>query len=216
MTSHTLANNKIIIEIISDVVCPWCWVGKRKLETALKTYPGGPIEAQVTWRPYQLRPDAPLEGVLKSPNTPSNPRVPPRLKAAGAAVGIDFTGKTDRSPNTLLSHLLLDYALEEHGWEKQNEVQEILFQSYFTDGVFPDEENLISLAGKCGMDRTKVEATLQDEKLLEKVRKEVKANYGAVHGQGVPFFILNGRPAFSGAQDPATFHRVFDLLLEDE
>ena len=81
----------------------------------------------------------------KPPNTPDNPRVGRHLKTAGEAVRINFTGLTDRSPNTLVSHALLEYALEKHGQKKQNEVQEALFQGYFTDGVYPDLSNVASI-----------------------------------------------------------------------
>lgn len=211
-----MTGNKIIIEIISDVICPWCWVGKRKLETALKTYHGGStkIDPQIIWRPYQLRPNTPLEGIPKSPDTPENPRVGSRLKNAGASVGIDFTGKTDRTPNTLLSHALLEFVLEKYGWEKQNQLQEAIFKSYFTDGVFLDKESLVSISSKF-LDAREAEVALTDEHLLKKVRDEVNQNYDKVYGQGVPFFIFNGRPAFSGAQDPATFHQVIDQLLNE-
>lgn len=188
-------------------------MGKRKLETALATYKfKSPVDAEVIWRPYQLRPNAPPEGVPKPPDTPDNPRVGSRLKAAGAAVDIDFTGKTDRSPNTLVAHGLLDYALERRGPKGQNEVQEALFRAYFTDGVYPDVEGATSVAVSCGMDREDVAAALSDGDRVRRVQEEVYRNYNAVDG-GVPFFLFNGRPAFSGAQDPSSFHNVFDKLL---
>lgn len=148
----------------------------------------------------------------KPPNTPDNPRVGRRLKTAGEAVRINFTGLTDRSPNTLVSHALLEYALEKHGREKQNEVQEALFQGYFTDGVYPDLSNVASIGVKCGLDGEEVERALKDEGLLKTVRDKVQQNYGEVDG-GVPTFIINGRRAFSGAQDPEIFHQVFDTVL---
>ena len=144
-------------------------------------------------------------------DTPDNPRVGQRLKTAGSAVGIDFTGKTDRSPNTLLSHVLLDYTLKEYGSEKQNEVQEALFRGYFTDGIFPDISGLSSIAGSCGLDEAEVKLALSDENLHHKVWKKVEKNFNEVDG-GVPTFIINGHRVFSGAQDPETFHKAFDML----
>lgn len=134
------------------------------------------------------------------------------MKAAGEAVGIDFTGKTDRSPNTLISHALLEYTLEKYGSEKQNEIQEALFQGYFTNGVYPDVSGVTSLAVGCGLDRVEIDVALKDEGLIRSVQEKVQSNYGEVDG-GVPTFIINGRRVFSGAQDPETFHRVFDKLL---
>jgi len=134
------------------------------------------------------------------------------MKAGGEAVGIDFTGLTDRSPNTLVAHALLEYALEKHGREKQNEVQEALFKAYFTDGVYPDPSNVTFIGVNCGLDGEKVQRALQDEGLLGKVRRKVQQNYEEVDG-GVPTFIINGHRAFSGAQEPETFHQVFDTML---
>lgn len=134
------------------------------------------------------------------------------MKMAGEAVGIDFTGKTDRSPNTLVAHALLEYALENHGPEKQNEVQEALFKGYFTDGVYPDVSNATAIAVSCGLDGEEVGRALVDEGRLRKVREAVRRNYDAVDG-GVPTFVVNGRRVFSGAQDPSTFHRAFGMLL---
>lgn len=214
------SNNKLLIEIFSDIVWPWCWVGKRKLETALLTYQKKNekenVEAEVIWRPYQLRPNAPQEGIPKPPDTPNNPRVGARMKAAGEAVGINFTGKCDKSPNTLLAHCLLEYVLEKYGSTKQNEVQERIFKGYFTDGIFPDAKNLSEIGQACGIDKAEVGAALNNPENLEKVLRSVRRNGRQVRG-GVPMFVINGHAAFSGAQDPAAFHQVFDrILLSDE
>lgn len=208
-----MSQKSLAIEIISDIVCPWCWVGKRKLEKALASY-DKVQDYSIVWRPYQLRPNAPVEGTPKAPDTPDNPRVGQRLKAAGGSVGIDFTGKTDRSPNTLLAHALLEHTLEKRGWKKQNQVQEALFQAYFTDGIFPDEPNLIKIAHSNEVED--FETALRETSLLEDVRKNIQLNYSVNRGHGVPFFIVNGQAVFSGAQDPSTFHKAFDAVLNDE
>jgi predicted DsbA family dithiol-disulfide isomerase len=219
---HLSSQRQVVIEIVSDVICPWCWVGKRKLETALKTYSNKNIvDAQIIWKPYQLRPGTPIEGTPKEPDTPDNPRVGLRLKGAGASVGIDFTGKTDRTPNTLLAHVLLEYTLDKYGWKMQNEMQEAIFQSYFTDGIFLSKENLVSIATKVLGDkknnsRHEIEFALEDESLIQKARDEIMKNLQKNRGHGVPFFMFNGRHAFSGAQDPKSFHQVFDYLLSEE
>jgi len=134
------------------------------------------------------------------------------MKAAGQAAGIDFTGKTDRSPNTLDAHVLLDYVLEEGGPAKQNEVQERLFKAYFTDGVFPDKENLTRLATECGLDGDKIKEALEDDGRRYRTEGIIAENSKRVVG-GVPYFIFNGRPAFSGARPPEAFHEVFNILL---
>ncbi len=173
---------------------------------------GDRINAEVIWSPYQLRPNTPPTGILKAPDTPDNPRVGARMKAAGQAAGIDFTGKTDRSPNTLDAHVLLDYVLEEGGPAKQNEVQERLFKAYFTDGIFPDKENLTRLATECGLDGDKIKEALEDDGRRYRTEGVIAENSKRVVG-GVPYFIFNGRPAFSGARPPEAFHEVFNILL---
>ena len=85
-------------------------VDSLKAERAAQGFPA--LTVAVIWRPFLLRPNEPLEGTPKAPNTPDNPRVGVQLKAAGAAAGIDFTGKTDRAPNTLLAHSLLSHVLD--------------------------------------------------------------------------------------------------------
>jgi predicted DsbA family dithiol-disulfide isomerase len=197
-------------------------VGKKNLETAFQTYkPSGSSDStpavsesdvEIVWEPYQLRPSAPPEGIPKPPDTPSNPRVGARMKAAGLNVGIDFTGKTDRSPNTLLAHMLSDYVLEKYGWKKQNELQERMFKGYFTDGIYPDVNALAYMGRDCGLDEKEVREALADDGLRYKVTNMISQNNEAVLG-GVPMFIMNGRPAFSGARDPSAFHVVFDVLL---
>jgi len=159
-----------------------------------------------------LRPNTPSEGIVKPPNTPDNPRVGAYMKSAGSSVGIDFTGKCNRTPNTLLAHALLEFALEKHGSTKQNEVAERLFKTYYTDGIFPDAVNLATIGEECGLDKGEVETVLGDREILENVQAAIGRNTRQVHS-GVPLFVFNGKPAFSGAQDPSTFHKVFDQLL---
>lgn len=134
------------------------------------------------------------------------------MKNAGLSVGIDFTGKCDRTPNTLLGHTLLDLALEKYGPAKQNEVAERIFKMYYTDGIFPDAANLSALGQECGLKKSETDIALNDQENLTKIQAVIQRNRRQVPG-GVPFFVFNGQPAFSGAQDPSTFHEVFDQLL---
>uniref|UniRef100_A0A6U3Z426 DSBA-like thioredoxin domain-containing protein n=1 Tax=Ditylum brightwellii TaxID=49249 RepID=A0A6U3Z426_9STRA len=159
-----------------------------------------------------LRPNTPLDGLPKPPNTPSNPRVGAHMKSAGASVGIDFTGKCDRTPNTLLGHTLLEFALEKHGVVTQNELAEKIFKMYYTDGIFPDANNLSIVGQECGLEKSDIEDVLSDDERLETTQVAIHRNRNKVRS-GVPFFVFNGQPAFSGAQDPSTFHQVFDQLL---
>eukprot|EP00035_Acanthoeca_spectabilis_P025142 m.457042 g.457042 ORF g.457042 m.457042 type:complete len:133 (-) comp21176_c0_seq1:309-707(-) len=127
------------------------------------------------------------------------------MKEAGLSVGIDFTGKCDRSPNTLLSHVLMDFALKTTN--DNNALAERLFKAYFTDGIYPDLENLVTLAAEVGLDPEAARAHMSDQTAIEAVQAEVMKNSRSTNG--VPFFIMNDIPAFSGAQDPATFLHAF-------
>jgi predicted DsbA family dithiol-disulfide isomerase len=142
----------------------------------------------------------PVEGVAKPPNTPENPRAGARMKAAGAAVGIDFTGLTDRYPNTLLAHCLLKYA--EGDPAAQDRLSEILFRHYFTDGLFPDAANLRAAAAEAGL--ADVDAALEwiETPENQSVVKAEGVGYSRSGISGVPFFIVNGEPAFSGEPCP--------------
>jgi len=201
--------SKLLVEIVSDVVCPWCWVGKRNLETALKQSNRPVSDVKVIWKPFQLRPNSPEEGRLKAPDTPENPRVGHHLREAGNRVGIDFTGKTDRAPNTLKAHTLLRFALEQqeilNDFTIQNQLSEVLFRKYFTDGEFVGDENILAAAAaEVGLDRKEALKYMANESNLRKVRLEAKEN-SARGVSGVPTFFFNGVPAFSGAQPPERF-----------
>mmetsp|Transcript_4929 Transcript_4929/g.8859 ORF Transcript_4929/g.8859 Transcript_4929/m.8859 type:complete len:114 (-) Transcript_4929:19-360(-) len=109
---------RINIEIVSDVLCPWCWVGKKNLDKAIQAS-GRPNEHfSITWKPFLLRPSMPEGGKVKAPDTPENPRVSERLYEAGQKVDINFTGKCDVAPNTVLAHTLLRYAAKEQHKKK--------------------------------------------------------------------------------------------------
>jgi len=169
-------------------------------------------EFEVKWSPFVLRPEMPVAGYPKDPLVPrpggGNSRVNPRMHAAGKQVGIEFTGKCDRYPNTVLAHVLLEFALEEGGAALQDELMEGLFKSYFTDGLYPDAETLVSLASRVGLDPKKVLAALNDD--ARHTATKIKAAAWSRAGvSGVPFFIIDGEPAFSGAQDVNTFVAAF-------
>lgn len=169
-------------------------------------------EVEVRWAPFLLRPNIPAAGHQKEPLVArpggGNSRVNPRLHAAGMQVGIDFTGKCDRYPSTVLAHCLLEFALTEGGPNLQNRLMESLFKSYFTDGSYPDLETLAGLASSAGMDRERVLAALSDEVRQTTVKTKAMA-WSRAGVSGVPFFIIDNKPAFSGAQDAGTFQKAF-------
>ncbi|OUR78100.1 hypothetical protein A9Q83_08960 [Alphaproteobacteria bacterium 46_93_T64] len=203
------------IDIVSDTVCPWCLIGKRKLEEALKQRPD--LDVEITWHPFQLHPDMPLEGADRKEFTAKKFGSAERAKElyqnvanAGSAVGLDFAfSEIKRAPNTLNSHRVIRWA---DGAGLQNEVVEILFRKFFMDGEdLGDVEVLVSAADEAGMDGELVRELLASDRDMELVSKEdQQAREMGV--SGVPFFILDNKYALSGAQDSSAFLQVFDKI----
>jgi len=155
----------------------------------------------------------PEDGQPKAPNTPDNPRVGGRLKAAGAAAGVDFTGKTDRSPNAIKAHTLAKYF---EGESQQDSLMNVMFRHYFTDGKYPDSANLREAAVEVGVTGTELDeaiAFMEDNQNQKAVRSEA-SNYSANGISGVPYFFFNEQPAFSGAQ-PAAMLKKMILQVAD-
>jgi predicted DsbA family dithiol-disulfide isomerase len=199
-------NPSVLVTITSDLVCPWCWVGLRKLQAASEV---AKIDVDIVWKPFFLRPDTPQEGSPKGGTTPDS-RVPQRLKEAGKLVGIDFTGLTDTTPNTLDFHATMKYLLDSK--VNQTPFQEAVFDGYFTKGVFPDHQGMMESSKQLEeqevSDHVKT-FLLGSQDLLQKYRQQVaeearEASRRGVHG--VPSFAFNGgQEAISGAQDVETF-----------
>ena len=117
----------------------------------------------------------------------------------------------DRYPNSVKAHALLEYALDTKGAVVQNNLQEVLFRHYFTDGLYPDLVNLEAAAVEVGLDAKEAVAYLQTPQASTQARAKAAAN--SQNGiSGVPFFYINGQPAFSGAQPPERFVREFNRL----
>eukprot|EP01062_Namystynia_karyoxenos_P007278 TRINITY_DN1255_c1_g1_i1.p1 TRINITY_DN1255_c1_g1~~TRINITY_DN1255_c1_g1_i1.p1 ORF type:complete len:240 (+),score=95.27 TRINITY_DN1255_c1_g1_i1:86-721(+) len=205
------AARAVRIDIVSDLVCPWCWVGRRKLQEALDSLKTE-IEARIVWHPFLLRPDTPAEGFVKQPDTPSNPRVGARLRAAGQAVGIDFTGKSDIRPNTLPAHAALKFAADAEARGEaesgtQDRLNEELFCDYFTRGVVATPDAVAAAAGRVGLDADLVRKHCADQGAQRVVAQEAQ-EWSRRGVSGVPTFYFNGREAFSGAQDASLFVRA--------
>ena len=191
--------NAVSVTITSDLICPWCYVGVRKLQEASKL---ANVDIDISWKPYMLLPGTPPEGIPKR-GTPSS-RVGELLKMTGKSVGIDFTGLTDRTPNTSLFHATLQSL---NGHDKQTAFHEAVFDAYFTRGIFPDESGLLQCAEEVGVGREVSELFANAEKLQEnkdRILHEVNKNHRrGIHD--VPYFEFEGEPGFSGAQDLSMF-----------
>lgn len=194
------------IEIYSDVVCPWCYVGKRRLERAL-----GQVkdigQAQIIWRPFQLNPTMPEKGMdrttylkAKFGSLEAFGRMEEQLLAAGEDEQIPFAfEKIKRTPNTFAAHRLVWYAAQRG---KQDEVVEALFRMYFLEGKnIGDVKVLMHVAVEAGLDRKEKEHFLASDNGTVEVKDE-EAVGRRLGIQGVPYFVFNGRVSISGAQPP--------------
>ncbi len=203
--------SELVIDVVSDAVCPWCFVGKRRLEAALAQ--SGESDVAVRWRPFQLDPTIPPEGLdrrsymrAKFRDDARLAEIHARLKALGAEVGIAFDFEAiQRSPNTLDAHRLIRWAGEAG---VQDELVERLFSAYFEQGRdIGDRETLTSIAAECGLDAETIRRRFVDADDLEDVRAEIE-HAQRVGVSGVPFFIFANRLAVSGAQSSEVLARA--------
>jgi predicted DsbA family dithiol-disulfide isomerase len=207
------------IDVISDVVCPWCFIGKRKLARALEFYGKRNPDAEpprVAWHPYQLNPDLPGAGVdrrdyLAHKFGGRSAEIYARIGAVGAQVGIPFAfDKVTRQPNTLAAHSLIALA---GNAGLQDFLVEALFRAYFIDGRdLTANETLSAIACEAGLAREQVDACVTSAQVRERVQAE-DAQARRIGIEGVPFFLFNHRLAVSGAQDPEV---LVDAMLKAE
>ncbi|BDW98877.1 DsbA family oxidoreductase [Maricaulis maris] len=199
----------VTVDIVSDLVCPWCWLGKRHWDAALKLTPK--IKVETIWRPYQLDPTLAREGRPykdymreKFSGAEASGRwkmMRDHLEQAGPAAGIEFRfDEITQRPNTLDAHRLMKWA---GGQGKADAMAEALFAAFFSQGRnIGDRDTLAELAGDAGLDRT-VTADLLATDRDEKAVWEEELFYRKLGVSGVPTYIFNGRFAVSGAQEPA-------------
>lgn len=200
----------IRIDVISDVMCPWCYIGKRRLEGAVEALDGD-VAVEINWRPYQLDPTLPKEGKDRARYLEEKFGGPERAAAiyervreAGREEAIPFDFEAiPVSANTLDAHRLIRWA-GEHGRVAQDRVVESLFRKYFTEGAnIGDDKTLLDCAEEAGLDRAVVSTKLAGDLDRATVSAEIE-NAGRMGVQGVPCFILNNKYAVSGAQPAAT------------
>lgn len=199
----------LTIDVVSDVVCPWCFVGKRKLERALELYreqnPGKP-EPTVQFHPYELNPDLPEEGVSRKGYYEQKfgpakvKEIHARLEGVGKSVGIPFALESiPTQPNTRRIHALIELA-GDHG--VHHAMKEAFMKAFFIDAIdLSKRENIEAVAVAAGIPADAVKAHLDNPASLVSVEEEV-GHAKAIGVQGVPFFIFNQKLAVSGAQDP--------------
>ena len=201
----------LCVDIISDVICPWCYIGKRRLEKAVAAF-GGPV--QVRWLPFQLSPTMPKEGVSrreyrtkKFGSWERSQELDAKVVAVGKEEGIEFAfERIEWTPNTRDAHRLIWLAEKQR---VQDAVVEALFRGYFTEGRdMSHRQTLLDVVADSGLDRHEAEAMLNSDDGLEAI-KQGDARARPFRVDGVPLFIVNGAITLSGAQPPEAFLEAF-------
>jgi predicted DsbA family dithiol-disulfide isomerase len=202
----------LTVEIWSDVVCPWCYVGKRRIEKALAQFDHRD-DIELRWRSFELDPHAPPEREQSSAehlagkygmSVEQAEGTNTQMTELAASEGLDYHLDRTRGGNSFAAHRLIQRALEDG---LQDAMKERLMRAYFTEGeAIGDRDTLIRLAGEVGVDG---EAALTDQQYADAVRgdEELAARIGI---RGVPFFVLNRRYGVSGAQPPELLLQALD------
>ena len=207
--AHRSNGNVMTVDVISDVVCPWCYIGRRRLGVALAQYAASEPDVRplVSWHPFQLNPDLPRAGIdrcayleAKFGGPERAAQIYERVRAAGRTVGIEFAlERIQRQPNTLDAHRLISWAQSRGSAE---DLVEALFRAYFLEGRFVgDRDVLADIAGEAGLPADAARAYLESDAGTETI-DAMDRRVRELGVTGVPFFIFNGRVAVSGAQEP--------------
>ncbi|MFZ0066492.1 MAG: DsbA family oxidoreductase [Pseudolabrys sp.] len=205
------------IDVVSDIVCPWCFIGKHRLEKAIALNPGIPVE--VHWRPYFLNDWIPREGIsreqyltTKFGSSERYKGIAQRVSAAAAAEGLTYAmDKISRQPNTLDAHRLIRWA-DEIG--KAAEMKQRLMDLYFTQGAdLTSHTVLTQAAADIGLDaETTRKALASDKDVAEIEREALSAKEAGI--DGVPCFIFGGKFAISGAQAPEDLAEAIERMAQ--
>jgi predicted DsbA family dithiol-disulfide isomerase len=207
------------LAVFADVICPWCYVGKRRMEKAVAMI-GGSARIRVTWLPFELNPDMPAEGMerrlyrmRKFGSLERSQQLDAQLTELGAEAGLGFRyDLMTRTPNTLKAHRLIWLAGQ---GGNQDAMAEALFHAYFVQGHdIGDLGILTDIAVRNGIDRARASGFLQGTEGTPEVRKyEDMARAAGI--TGVPAFIANRRPLFMGAQSPEIIASALQNVLAD-
>jgi len=205
----------ITLDIISDPICPWCYIGKAKLDRALEGMPDHPFD--IRWRPFRLNPEMPPEGMdrrsyleAKFGGKEKAKQVYDQIAEAAATAGleIDFS-RIDRTPSTVDAHRLIRWARTEGA---QGRVVDALFRAYFEDGLdISDRGVLLDIAEASELDRGVVATLLESDADRKEVVEEDEAAREIGVG-GVPTFLVGGKYVIQGAQEPDLWMRVIEEI----
>lgn len=205
------------IEVIFDTVCPWCFLGKRRLEKALHFRPN--INPKITWSSFLLNPNVPLGGIdhqdylnAKIGNEIRASQIYSSIENIGKSLGIDFRfDKLEKIPNTLDAHRLIRYSSR---LGCGSEMVESLFQAYFIKGFDTGNRTvLFNLAEEMGFNRSAIRGYFYSNKDIEDIRgQNIRAQKIGING--VPAFIIDGQISISGAQEPQVIGRLLEVAEE--
>ena len=209
------------VEIWSDIVCPFCYIGKRKFETALADF-AGKDKVEIEWKSFQLDPEMDNKeglnvheylGKRKGGTPADGKRMNDGMTAAAAEVGLQYDFDNGIINNTINAHRLLHWAKEEG---LQNELKERIFKAYYTEGIdTADKAELVRLAEDTGLNPVQARKVLEENLYVKEVLQDQQeaAELGV---QGVPFYVFNRKYAVSGAQLSEVFAQVLNKVLKEE
>ncbi|AQS74180.1 DsbA family oxidoreductase [Corynebacterium ammoniagenes] len=217
MSDEQQGNSPITVDVWSDVMCPFCWMGDRHLELALEEF-SHRDDVKITYHSYQLMPDYPENSPLPSAEAVAKQKGMPvaqfkqmndGVAQRGAEVGLDYNFDQALTVNSRRAHRLSHFA-EQQG--VQHELMQNLFKAYFTDGKnVEDREVLADLAAEVGLDRDEALAKMDNEELDHAVQADIN-QASQIGVQGVPFFVFNNKYAVSGAQPQQVFQQVLETV----
>lgn len=214
------------IDVWSDVVCPWCYIGKRRLENALanfsNTHPDADIE--VVWRSFELdasAPVVPVETVAESlgrkygGGPAAGQAMIDRVEAVAAEEGMIWRHHSSLRVNTVTAHRLLHWALHEGGPVLQGQLKQALLAAYFEqERNVADVDTLVELAGSVGLDQTRARQIVEGNEFAEEVEADVR-QAAALGATGVPFFVVDQKYGISGAQPVEFFSQVIERAWDE-
>lgn len=213
------SGTKVLVEVYSDIACPWCYVGKRRFEKALAEFAGADA-VEVVYRPYQLDPTTPEQAAPLSEHLAAKfgadalPAMHARLNEVGMGEGISFDFDKALSANTFTGHRLLWHALDAYGRDTQAALKDRLLKAYFSEGAnVGDHAQLVAAAVDAGMDRDRTAAFLASDAGVEETRREID-EARQIGVTAVPTFVFAGKWAVQGAQETETFARVLAQVTE--
>ena len=210
----------MLVEIYSDAICPWCYIGKRRLERARAMRPE--LRIELKWRAFQLNPWMPAEGMSRAEYLAAKfgaadaERVYGAIRRIGLSEGVDFAfERIRRTPNTVDAHRLIRWAARQGANGGEDHLVEALFQAYFLKARdIGDPAVLTEVADGAGYDAAAAAMYLASDEDVDAVRAE-DAGARQMGVQGVPCFIVDRRYAVSGAQEPEYFMPLFDLAARE-